>query len=372
MKKQFFVAGMIAALGSCGNPANTTGQAEGKQFTIEGEYITVDNASPVLQNIEINEVGMAAYKVSFATSGTVQAIPSRYAGIASPFAGRIVKSFIKLGQRVSAGSPIFEIHSPAFFESGKLYYQAKQEMELARKSLARERDLQANHIGSVKALEEAETNYELKRQDYELAVAALDVYQIKPEEITPGLPLIVRSPIAGEVVKEHIVTGQYIREDADALAIVADLAKVWVLAHVKEKDIPYVQEDADIEISLTAMPGQKVKGTVYHIGDLLDEDTRSVEIVIECDNPGLQMKPFMYGTVTFTNVPLEAVSVPRSAILQDEESRYVLVSEGGNRFRKAAVTVSPGEDAGHLAVLSGLRAGDKVVARGAFYFINAR
>jgi cobalt-zinc-cadmium efflux system membrane fusion protein len=357
---------------SCGG-SNRADSAEQKTFTVEGDFITVSSGSPVLQNIEIEEVATTGYKVAFTTSGVVRAIPSRYAEIGSPFAGRVVKSFVKLGQKVSAGSPVFEIHSPSFFESCKQYQQARQEMELALKGLNREKDLRANGIGSIKSLEEAEINYELKKQEVDLASAALDVYQIRPDEIAPGLPLIIRSPINGEIVKESIVTGQYIREDADALAIVADLGKVWVSAHVKEKDIPFIHQDADIEISLIAMPERKIKGTIYHIGDLLDEDTRSVEVMIECNNPALDMKPAMYGTVTFTNVPMETVAVPRSAVLQNEDSRYVLVSEGNNRFRKAGITVASEEKGVDVVpVLSGVKAGDRIVSKGAFYFINAR
>ncbi|MDR0537884.1 MAG: efflux RND transporter periplasmic adaptor subunit [Tannerellaceae bacterium] len=360
-----------ATIYSCSSN-NRTDSAEQKTFTTEGEYISVSSTSPILQNIQIEEVATTDYKVSFTTSGVVRAIPSRYAEIGSPFAGRVVKSFVKLGQKVSSGSPVFEIHSPSFYETCKQYQQAKQEMELALKSLNRERDLRSNGIGSVKSLEEAEVNYELQKQEYELAVAALDVYQIKTEEISQGLPLIIRSPIAGEVVKEHIVTGQYIREDADALAIVADLGKVWVSAHVKEKDIPFVRQDAEIEIALIALPERKIKGTIYHIGDLLDEDTRSVEVMIECDNPSLTMKPAMYGTVTFTNVPMKTIAVPRSAVLQSEDERYVLVSDGENRFRKVAITVASEEKSGLVPVLSGVKAGDRIVSKGAFYFINAR
>ena len=75
------------------------------------------------------------------TTGIVKAIPNKYAQIASPFAGRIIKSFVKLGQHVSVDSPIFEISSPAFFEAGKSYYHAKQEMLLAEKQMKRLEEL---------------------------------------------------------------------------------------------------------------------------------------------------------------------------------------------------------------------------------------
>jgi cobalt-zinc-cadmium efflux system membrane fusion protein len=339
---------------------------------MEGEYITLDGNSPVLSHIVIGEAEPVQYQATIVTSGTVQAIPSRYAEITSPFAGRIMKSFVRLGQKISAGSPIFEINSPAFFEAGKIYYQAKKEMELAQKQLSRERDLLANHVGVVKALEEAEVDYELKKEEYEHAVATLKVFQIDAADFTLGKPLVVRSPIDGEVMQDKIVIGQYIREDADALAIVANIDKVWVSAYAKEKDISAMDRIDRLEISLTAYPNRTFSGKIYHVGDLLDPETRSAEVIIECDNPGRIIKPYMYGAVTFTASKIDAVRIPHSAVLQDEDGRYALVSEGNNRFRKAMLTIAPQDKTDSVVVLSGIRSSDEIVIKGAFYFIDAR
>ena len=204
-----------------------------------------------------------------------------------------------------------------------------------------------------------------------MKMPALKVYQIDPGTMVLGQPLVVRSPIAGEVVKDNIVLGQYIKEDAGPLALVADLSKVWVVAHVKEKDIRLIQRLSEVEVRLTAMPDVPVKGTVYHISELLDPETRSVEVLIECDNRDHRMKPYMYGTVQLTDAVTEAMLVPTSAILQQEESCYVLVCEGANRFRKAEVTTAS-TDGDRTVVLSGVRPGEEIVTGGAFYLLDAR
>ena len=357
-------------LSACGNRSGND-EASNKFFTIEGNQITVPENSPVLQQIKIQPAETAEYQPSFSASGTVKAIPSHYAEIAAPFAGRITRSFVRLGQKVSPGNPVFEISSPAFLEAGKAYFQAKQEMELALKNLNRERDLLANKVGVAKEVEEAEVSYELRKKDYEQTLAALKVYQIDPDKMTLGQPLIVRSPIAGEIVRDHITIGQYIREDAEALAVVADLDKVWITAHVKEKDIPFIRQIKDIRINLTALPDTPVAGKIYYTGDMLDEETRSVEVIIECENRDHRMKPFMYGSVSFINAPVQAVIIPNSAVLQDEGSPYVIICEKENVFRKNFVTTVPAGES-QTAVFSGISNGDRIVTEGAFYFIDAR
>ncbi|MEG2066537.1 MAG: efflux RND transporter periplasmic adaptor subunit [Tannerellaceae bacterium] len=339
--------------------------------TLKGDTVQVDEHSPIWGKLITEMVKRAPYRMEFTTSGVVKAIPANYAQIASPFAGRITKSFVRLGQKVAPGSPVFEISSPTFFETGKSYYQAKQEMELALKSLKREKDLVHNKVGIQKEMEEAEVNYELKKKEYENALASLKVYQIDPNGLVLGQPLIVRSPIAGEVVADHIVMGQYIKEDAEPVAVVANLAKVWFVANVKEKDLSLIQALDEVEIHLVAIPVQSFSGTIYHISEMLDEETRSVEVLIECDNTSRQMKPAMYGSVKLSDREAEVVRIPTSAILQEENSSYVLLSIGKNSFRKQPI-ITAASEGDKTVVLSGLDEGDTIISKGAFYLLDAR
>lgn len=369
MKQLLFVLLPAMLLGSC----HTQKQEDEAihSVTLKGDTIYVGAESPVLSKLTTEAVNPEPYRMEFTTSGVVRAIPSRYAEIASPVAGRVVKSFVRLGQKVAAGSPVFEISAPAVFEAGKSYYQARQEMELALKSLNREKDLMRNKVGVQKELEEAEVNYELKKKDYENMVAALKVFQINPDEMALGQPLIVRSPIVGEVVKDRIVMGQYMKEDAEPVAVIADLSKVWVVAHVKEKDLNLIQALDEVEIRLVAMPDKPLSGKIYHISEMLDEETRSVEVLIECDNTARQMKPEMYGTVKLSDREAEAIRIPTSAILQEEENMYALVSLGTNKYRKQKIETGATEG-GKTLILSGLEAGDEIIATGAFYLLDAR
>lgn len=368
--KRIVILLLAGAVCACAR-SSKSGETTTPQVRVDNDIIAVAPGSPVLERLTTGKVTATPYRATFTTSGMVQAIPARYAEIATPFAGRIVKSFVRLGQKVVQGSPIFEISSPSFFDTGKAYYQAKQEMELALKSLNREKDLLKNHVGVEKEVEEAEVNYELKKKDYENAVAALKVYQIDPGTMVLGQPLVVRSPIAGEVVKDNIVLGQYIKEDAGPLALVADLNKVWVVAHVKEKDIPLIRRLNRADIRLMAVSDTVFSGTVYHVSELLDEETRSVEVIIECDNRDRRLKPFMYGTVQLTDTPSRALVIPTSAVLQREDDCYVLVRESEDRYRKVRISVSSSDER-QTVVSSGLGDGDEVVTEGAFYLIDAR
>ena len=96
----------------------------------------------------------------------------------------------------------------------------------------------------------------------------------------------------------------------------------------KEKDLSLIQALDEVEIRLVAMPDETDIGKdLSHQRDA-GPDTRSVEVLIECDNSTRLMKPEMYGTVKLSDREAEVIRIPTSAILQEEENMYVLVEFG--------------------------------------------
>ncbi len=350
---------------------SNTAPVSSANYIISGDTILIPANSNLKEKIKTEKVNAAPYRHKRTASGIVKAIPNNYAQIASPFAGRIIKSFVKLGQRVGVNAPIFEISSPSFFEAGKAYYQSKQQMQLAEKNLRRQQDLLKNGVGIQKDLEESEVSYELSKRDYENSVASLNVYHVNPSEMVLGQPLIVRSPIAGEIVADNIVIGQYMREDAGPVAIVAELGKVWVVGQLKEKDINSIHESDEVEIGAAGIPGLIIKGVVYHISEMMDETTRSVEVFIECENTGRNLRPGMYATVQFTQIADSSILIPASAVLQMEESSFVFVRTPGNGYLKKMIKTS-GTDNERIILKSGLKPDEEIVTEGAFYLLEAK
>lgn len=368
MKKDMFPLLALGLLFGCGgnNPAE-----ESREAWLSGDTVFVSASSPLLSKISVSRLESEPYAASFSTSGVVKAIPSNYAEVASPFAGRIVRSLVRIGQRVEKGAPLFEISSADFSDAVKSLSQAREQMELARKTLARERDLLANRVGAVKDVEEAEAAFEGARDEYDHAVAALRVYDIDPARCAVGQPLTVRAPIGGEVLRNDLVVGEYLREDADPRIAVADLRKVWVAANVMENEVRLLGDIDSVSIELVSQPGRRFAGELCYTGGLLDPQTRSVEVIVACDNAGREMMPNMFATVHLTSRGGEAVLVPKTAVLQRDEARYVLVKAGERAFRKVDVQVASA-DSGRVVVLGGVDVGQEVVVSGAFYLVDVK
>lgn len=368
MNKNFIICIIILCLAAC---KHNNLAKESSDYDTNRDTVTLSENSPVIEKLQEQVINIRSYIFELTTSGTVKAIPNNYALIAAPFAGRITRSFVRLGQEVNAGAPVFEISSPSYYETGKAYYQTKEEMDLANKNLKRQKDLLNKGVGVQKDLEEAEVNYALKKKDFENALASLKVYQVDTSDLVLGQPLIVRSPIRGTIVENNIVIGQYIKEDSEPVATVAELVKIWVSGQVKEKDIRYINETEDVAINLIAFPEKVIKGRIYHIKSIIDEDTRSVQVLIECDNKDKIMKPGMYVTAKFSHHIDNAIIIPSKAVFQMDDAEFVFVHIGKNRYLKRKIETLT-EDKDSAIIRTGLKAGEEIVVNGGFYLLEEK
>ncbi len=84
---------------------------------------------------------------------------------------------------------------------------------------------------------------------------------------------------------------------------------------------------------MTAYPGEIFTGTVYHIDDVVDEETRAINVLIECQNKNGKLKPGMYATIKFTEKPVQAVFLPSTSLLQLNDQNFVFreVKPGNSR-----------------------------------------
>ncbi|MCT4221089.1 efflux RND transporter periplasmic adaptor subunit [Elizabethkingia anophelis] len=367
MRRTVLAMALLVFVISCKDSKSEAPQDQ--DLIIKGDNVIVPESNPVFIKIKTETVSEQEHSDGVVSAGTIQAIPNHYAEIASPFSGRITKSFVRLGQNVSAGSPIFEILSSDYFSVQKDYTDAVNDVQLAEKNYRRQHDLVKHGVGIQKELDEAETDFKNKKTSLSNASSALKVYNSKGGGL--GSPLIVRSPINGEVISNQIVNGQFLKGDADPVVIIAELSKVWITGEVKEKDIRFVSTGDRVSVKVGAYPDRNITGKVYHVNEIVDEATRSVKVLIECDNPDRKLKPGMYATVNFSTAPVNSIMIPVTALMQKDSSQYVWIKTGKNQFAKRSVTVGE-TDQKLVRVTSGLKSGDVIMTEGGIYMLDAK
>ena len=343
----------------------TESQTETRGYTVQGDTVKVLQTN-WSDKLTVEQVRSLPYSKKIVTAGTVRPIPTQYANIAPPFAGRVVRSYVQMGQEVTKGMRLFDITCPDFTDAQKDYFQALSTFELTKKDLQRKKDLSQNGVSSQKELEEAQTALLIAEKDLENAETALRVYQDDNlDDMRLGQPLVVRAPISGLLIENNIVTGQYLKDDVDPVAVVADLSHVWVSAQVKEKDIRFISEGDKLSIDVTAYPGVRIEGEVFHVEEELDEDTRSIQVLSICKNENEMLKLGMYVNVCFNSEAVDMPIIPTTALLQGVDSNYVFVEKAPNVYVRRNVKVETTTEQG--AVISeGLRPGEKIISRGGY------
>lgn len=350
-----------------------SGEKTTQEIAYQGDTVTVSVGSPILSRISAETLAEQPFSSEFRTVGTVQAEMGHYAEVGVPFDGRITTSKVMLGSRVRAGQTLFEVSSPEFFEASKQYFQNLRIYETAKSSYDRKKVLHEAGVVSARELEEAYTEAENARQEKSASEAAFRAYGMDPSGMEPGQAMRIVAPISGEVVRCNIIQGSFIKADSEALLTLADLGRVWITAQVKERFIGRVAEGGRVEIFTEAEPESPIPGKVLNIGNLVDEETRSVQVIVACDNADLKLKHGMYVSAHFISEPEDAIVVPSTAVFQGGNSSYVYMTspDADNIFLRRAVTVGESNDDNtRVHIVKGLLPGERIVSEGGLYLNN--
>src|SRR5262249_11081396 len=145
----------------------------------------------------------------------------------------------------------------------------------------------------------------------------------------------------------------------------------WVVCDVYENNLGQVRIDDYADVQLNAYPERTFRGRVSNIGRVLDPATRSAKVRLELENPGGVMRFGMFATATFRSQTGRLCPVtPATAILRLHDKDWVFRFEGAKRFRRTEIQAGPMAGEGYQAVLTGLTAGETIVAN-ALQFASA-
>lgn len=300
--------------------------------------------------------------------GEVVADQSRYAEVAPPTAGQVVRVMVETNGTVTRGTPLAQLRSTELGRARAELLSAEARRELARQALERRRTLAAERIVAVREVQEAEAAHRAAEADVGAATAALQALGVSPADGQPGDSslFVLRSPIAGRVLDRHAVLGQYARPDAELFTI-ADLSRVWVMAQAFERDAVNVTPGSIAHVTVAALPGQEFDGRVVLVGRQVDPGSRTVPVRIALGNPTGVLRPGMSASTRLEVMGQSRtiLAVPAAA-LQRVGARWLAFIPTGE-YEYEMRPVGRGRDLGNdVEVVSGLTAGETVVVEGAF------
>ena len=305
--------------------------------------------------------------------GVVQPNAYKNIDVTSLVSGRVTQVRAELGQRVMQNEVLATVYSPELADAQTAFIAARSQLAAHDLALARTQRLFAIGAASRQELEKMDAEKADMTRAVETARARLVLLGIpedKAQRIASPADVVttfdVKAPIAGVVTKRNTNAGLNI-DPATPLFTVTDLATVWVVADLYERDFAAVGVGSPVTITTAAYPGLELRGRVSYIDPQVQAETRTAKLRAEVTNGGDRLRLGMFVDVSIAGRSgSPVVMVPKTAVQTIGTQSVVFVSPAPGRFVQRHVTSGDvmGEE---IAISSGLDPGDMVVAEGAFF-----
>jgi len=324
-----------------------------------------------MSHIQVVSVAPGPLARTLRLTGSVQYNAFKTTPVITQVGGPVSRIMVAPGEHVRAGQPMLYVASPDYSMLRSAYVKAREAFQLADKFYKRAEDLYAHHAIALADLEQAETTRTQAQADLQSSADALRIVGISDPDAavnkpaSPEVPLL--APLEGEVVERLCSPGQLLQAGATQCFTLSDMSSVWVLANVYQNDLAFIHVGDEVSIENESFPGS-VHGKISYLSSALDPATRTLQARIEAANPGERLKKEMYVTVEVrAGVIPGALSVPDSAVLRDSENMpYVYLATSENQFARQLVTLGETQG-GRTQIVTGLRAGDRVVGDGSLF-----
>ena len=256
------------------------------------------------------------------------------------------------GQVVREGQPLFTLYSPELVSSQDEYLLALRAQQKLKDSPLPEVHEQAEEL--VQASRER-----------------LRLWTVSDQQLTElarrgktNTYLTIASQTTGYVIDKKVFKGMFV-EPQMRLYTIADLSTVWVNAEIYEYEMPFIKVGQTGKVTFTGYPGHAFYGRVSYIYPYLNPESRTMKVRLELPNPGMRLKPEMYGDVEIHINRGYQVSIPEQAVLDSGTRKIVFLVRGEGLFEPREVKVGP-KIGSWYELQTGLDVGDRIVTSGNF------
>jgi RND family efflux transporter MFP subunit len=342
--------------------------------------------------IEVETVTAAATSTGTGTAAAVlnasgYVVARRQATVSAKVTGKVSEVLIEEGMNVKEGQliaklddstarPVYEL-AQRQLESARVNLQ-ETEVRLAEleRTLRRTEQLRADKLVSESQLDTAQSDVaaararlEALRSDVKVAEGTL---RVRAQELDD---LLVRAPFSGVVVSKDAQPGEMVSPISagggftrTGIATIVDMDSREIEVDVNEAFINRVRNGQKTEAVLDAYPDWVIPSHVINIVPTADRQKATVRVRIGFDTLEPRILPDMGVKVSFLEDRPESaaaaarpsVRIPSSAVVRDGDTSYVWRVQDDSVERVAVRT--GGERDGKIEVLSGINAGERVVA----------
>jgi len=384
-----FVAGVYFAVNYGGAPKLEGGlanAAEPPDAPIAGR----SDRSPAADSVELSDTQLKSVKVAAVEErdfpvekgavGSIDFNEELLTQVFTPYQGRIIGLFAKVGDEVQKGQLLFTIDSPDLLQACSNLISAAGVLQLTTRNLARLKTLFDTRAISQKDLEQAVSDQQTAEGALRAARDAVRIFgktdaemdrMVADRHVDPTL--VVPSPIAGRITARNASPGLLVQPgNPPAPYTVADISTMWMLANVAESDSPAFNIGQVVKVSVMAFPNRTFDGHISTIASSVDSNTRRMLVRSEIADPKHELRAGMFANfVIRTGEPVRSPAIPLNGVVREGDGTMTAwVTADRRRFTKRTIMVGLVSD-GYDQILKGVQAGDLVATEGALFLSNA-
>jgi multidrug efflux system membrane fusion protein len=275
--------------------------------------------------------------------------------VTSDVSGRITDILFTAGTEVKAGSPLIQLFDAP--EQADLA-SFKAQATVAQLSLDRAKQLASRQFGPQATVDSTQAAFDQANAGIARTQAVIS-------------QKLVRAPFDGELGVRRVEVGQFLTAGTQIVTL-TDLSMLYLNFTVTEKDSGNLKVGQTVRILVDAYPGRTFEGKITTIEPQIATDTRNIRVQATIENPDKILKPGMFATTTVVlpdKPPVVTVSETAVDYTLYGDSVYLITDkkedDGKTSLTAVRTFVRTGNRIdGRAEILTGLKAGDRVVAVG--------
>jgi cobalt-zinc-cadmium efflux system membrane fusion protein len=374
-------SGNIAAVSDAADTAkskSTIGSRLEQPATSERDAQSITLSESQQASVKVEAVGYRVFPIEKSAVGSIDFNEDLSVQVFTPYQGKIIALFARIGDDVKKGQTLFTIDSPDLLQAESTLISTAGVLELTTRSLARLKELYQSRAISQKDLEQAVSDQQTAEGALRAARNAVRIFGKSDAEIDGIIKdhmadstLVVPSPISGRITARIAAPGLLVQPGGTAPYTVADISKVWLIANVPESDSPNLRVNQNIRARVMAYPDRAFVGEITTIGAAIDPNTHRLFVRSEINDPQHELRPGMFAAFSIqTAEPARALAVPFDGVVREGDGTMtVWVTKDRHHFERRTVRIGL-QHGGYDQIIDGLQPGELIASEGALFLSN--
>lgn len=305
---------------------------------------------------------------TIAAKGQIEAPPQNRISVTSPLGGYVRQIGPHIGDRVKKGETLAVLEDLQLIQLQQDYLSGKSRLVQLQAEYERQTALGKTQASSLKQAELAKADFENQQVAQKAGAEKLRLIGIDPERLTVAdirSSLPVKSTVDGFVTAIYANIGKYV-SGAEVLMDLVDPSDIHLSLHVFEQDLPALRIGRPVQAYTNSDPGKTYPAEIARIGKTVSAD-KSVEVHCHFRSVPPELIPGLYMNARIEIEGSPAGAIPEDALIDENGTYSVFVTEGGNRFSLLPVRVAwTQNDSVGITGMDGNRPARPVVVKNAY------